>query len=100
MDVPLGGFIDMPAHSVGQIPPKTPMLGGVNRRFPAKLVKSKNMHFIKSTTSGVKFSGSWWELKLPHVSLELLHLRAGSHTPVPGSHTLLAGSHTSSCNFV
>jgi len=42
-DVPFGGFVDMPPHLGGQIPPK------VNRRFPAKLLKSKNMHIIKTT---------------------------------------------------
>ena len=49
-DVPFGGFVDMPSHLGGQIPPKN-NLGGVNRRFPAKLLKSKNMHIIKTTAS-------------------------------------------------
>ena len=42
-DVPLGGFVDMPPHLGGQIH-QNPNFGGVNRRFPAELVKSKNMH--------------------------------------------------------
>jgi len=36
-DVPFGGFIDMPPHLGGQIPSK--QFRGMNRRFPAKLVK-------------------------------------------------------------
>ena len=32
-------------------PPQNPNFGGVNRRFPAKLLKSKNMHIIKTTAS-------------------------------------------------
>jgi len=43
-DVP---FADMLPHLRGSNPPKTPM----NRRFPAKLLKSKNMHIIKPTAS-------------------------------------------------
>jgi len=47
--------------------------------------------------SGVKFSGSWWELS-SHTRLASHTLLSGSHTIVPGSHILLAGSHTFSCN--
>jgi len=49
-DVPFGGFVDMPPHLGGQMPQKT-NFGGVNRRFPAKVLKSKNMRIIKTTAS-------------------------------------------------
>ena len=49
-DVPFGGFVDMPPHLGVKSPPK-PQFWGVNRRFPAKLLKSKNMHIIKTTAS-------------------------------------------------
>ena len=49
-DVPFGGFVDMPPHLWCQIP-QNPNFWFVNRRFPAKLVKSKNMHIIKTTAS-------------------------------------------------
>jgi len=42
-DVPFGGLVDNAPHLGGHIP-KTPILGGVNRRFQAKPAKSKNMH--------------------------------------------------------
>jgi len=45
------GFVDMPPHLGCQIPPKKLFFLGVNRRSPAKLVKSKNMHLIKVTAS-------------------------------------------------
>ena len=44
------GFVDMPPHLGGQIPKKN-NFGGLNRHFPAKLVKSKKMHIIKTTAS-------------------------------------------------
>ena len=44
------GFVDMAPHLGGQIP-QTSNFGGVNRRFHAKLAKSKNMHIIKTTAS-------------------------------------------------
>jgi len=40
-----GGFVDVPPHVWGQIPPNPQFLGC----SPAKLVKSKNMHIIKTT---------------------------------------------------
>jgi len=49
-DVPLGGFVDMPPHLGGQMP-QNPNFRGEKCRFPAKLVKSKNMHIIKTTAS-------------------------------------------------
>ena len=49
-DVPFGGFVDMPPY-LGVISPENSNFGGVNRRSPAKLVKSKNMHIIKTTAS-------------------------------------------------
>jgi len=49
-DVPFGGLVDVPPHLGGQIPQKN-NFGGVNRRFPAKLLKSKNMHIIKTIAS-------------------------------------------------
>jgi len=39
------GFVDIAPHLGGKIPKKN-NFGGVNRRFQAKLVKSKNMHII------------------------------------------------------
>ena len=41
---------DMAPYLGGQIPQKT-QSGGVNRRLPAKLAKSKNMHIMKTTAS-------------------------------------------------
>ena len=43
--VPFGGRVNIAPHLGGQIP-QNPHFGGVNRRFQAKLVKSKNMHII------------------------------------------------------
>ena len=48
--VPFGGRDEIAPHLGGQIPQKSPFWG-VNRRFQAKLVKSKNMHIIKTTAS-------------------------------------------------
>ena len=48
--VPFGGRDEIAPHLGGQIPKKA-HFGGVNRRFQAKLVKSKNMHIIKTTAS-------------------------------------------------
>ena len=42
------GFVDTAPHLGGKIP-QNPNFGAVNRRFQAKLVKSKNMHIIKTT---------------------------------------------------
>jgi len=53
--VPFGGRDKIAPHVGGQIPPKKTHFGGVNRRFQVKLVKSKNMHIIK-TTSGATCS--------------------------------------------
>jgi len=49
-DVSFMGFVDIAPHSGGKIP-HNPNFGGINRRFQAKLVKSKNMHIIKTTAS-------------------------------------------------
>jgi len=49
-DVPFGGFVDMPPY-LGVISPENSNFGGVNRRFPAKLLKLKNMHIIKTIAS-------------------------------------------------
>ena len=48
--VPFGGRDEMAPHLGGQIP-QNPHFWGVNRRFQAKLVKSKNMHIIETTVS-------------------------------------------------
>jgi len=48
--LPLGGRDEIAPHLGGQIPPKT-KFGGMNRHFQAKLIKSKNMHIIKTTAS-------------------------------------------------
>jgi len=48
--VPFGGRDEIAQH-LGVKFPKTPHFGGVNRRFQAKLVKSKNMHIIKTIAS-------------------------------------------------
>ena len=45
--VPFGSRDEIAPHLEGQIPKKA-HFGGVNRRFQAKLVKSKNMHIIKN----------------------------------------------------
>jgi len=48
-DVPFGvSIICLPVR--GQIP-QNPNFRGVNRRFPDKLVKSKNVHIIQTTAS-------------------------------------------------
>ena len=47
-DVPFLGFVDIAPH-LGSKSPKNPNFGGVNRRFQAKLAKSKNVHIIKTT---------------------------------------------------
>ena len=44
------GFVDTALHLGGQIL-QNPNFGGPNRRSPAKLAKSKNMHIIKTTSS-------------------------------------------------
>jgi len=46
----LMGFVDIAPH-LGVKSPKNPNFGGVNSRFQAKLVNSKNMHIIKTTVS-------------------------------------------------
>jgi len=38
-------------HLFPYFPPKNPQFWGVNRRFQAKLAKSKNVHIIKTTAS-------------------------------------------------
>ena len=48
--VPFGGLDETAPHLGGQIPQKT-HFGGLNRRFQDKLVKSKNMHIIKTIAS-------------------------------------------------
>ena len=48
--VPFGGHDEIAPHLGSQIPPKT-HFKVVNRRFQAKLVKSKNMHIIKTAAS-------------------------------------------------
>jgi len=48
--VPFWSFVDIVAHSGGQIPPK-PYLWCVNRRFQAKHAKYLNFHIIKTTAS-------------------------------------------------
>jgi len=49
-NVPFWGFVDIAPQLGGKIP-KNSNFEGVNRRFQAKLVKSKNMHIIKTTSS-------------------------------------------------
>ena len=49
-DVPFLSVVDIAPHLGGKIS-KYPNFGGVNRRFQAKLVKSKNIHIIKTTAS-------------------------------------------------
>ena len=48
--MPFEGRVKIAPHLGGQIP-QNPHFMGVNRRFQAKLVKSKNMHIIKTTAS-------------------------------------------------
>jgi len=51
-------------------------------------------HVDHNVLSGVKFSGSWWELS-SHTSRLSSHTRlASSLTLLFGSHTLVPGSHT------
>jgi len=48
--------------------PQNPNFGGVNRRFPAKPLKSKNMHIIKTTASiSTKFCTAIKTTKCPLV---------------------------------
>jgi len=49
-DVPFWGIFRIVQHLGGQKPPKKQFCG-VNRRFQAKLAKSKNVHIIKTTAS-------------------------------------------------
>jgi len=49
MGVPFWVSFTFALHLGGKISPKTPKFGDVNRRFQAKLVKSKSMHIIKTT---------------------------------------------------
>jgi len=59
------GFVDIACHLGGKIP-QNPNFGGVNRRFQAKLVKSKNMHIIKTTASiATKFCTVITTIKCP-----------------------------------
>jgi len=48
-DVPFGGFVDIAPHSGGKIPPKSQFLGGMNRRFQAKLAKYCKFYIIETT---------------------------------------------------
>jgi len=50
-DVSFLGFVDTAPHLGGGQNPQNPDFWGVNRRFEAKLVKSKNMHGTKTTAS-------------------------------------------------
>jgi len=64
-DVPFLGFVDSDPHVGGKIP-KNRNFGGVNRHFPAKLAKSKNMHIIKTTGSiPTKFCTAIKTIKCP-----------------------------------
>ena len=47
-DVSFLSFVDMAPHLGGHIP-QNPNFGGVNKRFQAKLAKSKNRHIVKTT---------------------------------------------------
>jgi len=71
-DVPFGGLVDMAPHFGGQISPK-PQLSGMNRRFQAKLAKSKNMHIIKTTASiPTKFFTVTKAMKCPSLMVRTL----------------------------
>jgi len=72
-DVSLGGFVDMPPHLGGQMH-QNPKFREEKCRFPAKLVKSKNIHIIKTTASiSTKFCTvikttrlvAWLEFNIP-----------------------------------
>ena len=49
-DVPFSGIFHIAPH-LGGYKPQKPQFWGVNRRFQAKLAKSKNVHIIKTTAS-------------------------------------------------
>ena len=54
--MPFWDFFHIAPH-LGVKNPKTPQFWGVNRRFQAKLAKTKNLHIIKTTASiPTKFS--------------------------------------------
>ena len=66
-DVLFGGFFHITPHLRGQKPPKNQFLG-VNRPFQAKLLKSKNVHIIKTISSiRAKFLHSDKDHQMPFV---------------------------------
>jgi len=55
-DVPFGDFFHIASHLGGQ----KPQFWGVNRRFQAKLAKSKKMHIIKKLHRFQPNFAQWW----------------------------------------
>jgi len=81
--VPFWGIFHIASHLGGQ-KPQNSQFWGVNRRFQAKLAKSKNVHIVKTTTSiPTKFCTVIKTIKCPSwvVPTHALQIQDGGRPP-------------------